>query len=167
MNPASRSPEDHTNSDGTTNAPARHAPRVRTSVRSRILSFLVGVGLASPLVLAAVLQPSTRGFGTHEQLGLPPCGWVLAFGKPCMTCCMTTAFSHMAHGHFWQAWVTQPAGAALSLVAAAGFWAGMHGAVFGSRMGWLCSKLFTGKIMWPGLVLLLGAWAYKVVTWPT
>ena len=142
-------------------------PRMTASVRERVVAGLVAVAFLGVLVVAWVLQPSPDGFGTHRQLGMPPCGWVAAFGKPCMTCSMTTAFAHIARGHYWAGFVTQPMGAILAVVAAASMWAGLHGAIFGSRMGWLCGKLFTGRIMWPFLGLLMAAWVYKIVTWPS
>ena len=142
-------------------------PPLRASVRERIAAAGIALACLSVLIVAAVLQPSTDGFGTHRQLGLPPCGWVLAFGKPCMTCSMTTAFSHMARGHVISGFVTQPMGAFLAIIAASTVWAGAYSAIFGSRIGWLCGKLFTGRIMWPFLGFLLAAWVYKIVTWPT
>ena len=150
-------------------SPAFIAPVVplRASIRERIAAAAIAAACLSILIVAAVLQPSSDGFGTHKQLGLPPCGWVLAFGKPCMTCSMTTAFAHMARGHVVSGFVTQPMGALLAVIAASAVWIGAHGAIFGSRTGWLCGKLFTGRIMWPFLGMLLAAWVYKIVTWPT
>lgn len=148
-------------------SPITVVPPLRASGKERLMAAAIALACLSVLVVALILQPSPDGFGTHRQLGMPPCGWVQAFGKPCMTCSMTTAFSHMAHGHVVQSFVTQPMGAFLALVTASAVWIGAHGAIFGSRMGWLCGKLFTGRIMWPFLGLLLAAWVYKIVTWPT
>ncbi len=142
-------------------------PPLRASKKERVVAALISLACLAVLVVAFILQPSPDGFGTHRQMGMPPCGWVQAFGKPCMTCSMTTAFAHMARGHVVQSFVTQPMGALLALVTASAAWIGAHGAIFGSRMGWLCGKLFTGRIMWPFLGLLLAAWVYKIVTWPT
>ncbi len=49
------------------------------------------------LVIARVLTPSVTGMGTHEQLGLPPCGILALTGWPCPACGLTTAFAHLAH----------------------------------------------------------------------
>lgn len=46
---------------------------------------------------AARLTPSPLGHGTHMQLGLPPCGFLVVTGYPCPGCGLTTAFSNMAH----------------------------------------------------------------------
>ncbi|NBO19844.1 MAG: DUF2752 domain-containing protein, partial [Proteobacteria bacterium] len=40
------------------------------------------------------LTPDARGLGTHEQLGLPPCGFYLWYGLPCPSCGMTTSWPH-------------------------------------------------------------------------
>jgi hypothetical protein len=45
------------------------------------------------IALSLWLVPDDRGFGTHEQLGLDPCGYFVSTGKPCLTCGMTTAFA--------------------------------------------------------------------------
>ncbi len=51
---------------------------------------------SSVLVLARVLEPAASGVGTHEQLGLPPCGMLVFTGLPCPACGLTTAFAHLA-----------------------------------------------------------------------
>ena len=47
------------------------------------------------LITAATLTPSGAGHGTHTQLGLPPCGFLVYTGYPCPGCGLTTSFSHM------------------------------------------------------------------------
>jgi hypothetical protein len=105
----------------------------RASGTERVFAGVVSSACAGPLLLGATLTPDPAGHGTHVQLGLPPCGWVQAFGKPCPTCGMTTAFTHMAHGRPDQALLAQPAGATLALLAVVVFWIGLHTAVTGSR----------------------------------
>lgn len=68
---------------------------VRSADRA-VWSLLLGTALAV-LVLARVLTPATNGVGTHEQLGLPPCGILALTGWPCPACGLTTAFAHLAH----------------------------------------------------------------------
>lgn len=51
---------------------------------------------ASVLALAWTLEPDARGHGTHEQLGLPGCGFLSLTGAPCPGCGLTTAFAHLA-----------------------------------------------------------------------
>jgi len=57
-----------------------------------------------------LLIPKSGGVGTHEELGLPPCGFYLMFHKPCPSCGMTTSFALLMHGKIIQAIKAQPAG---------------------------------------------------------
>jgi hypothetical protein len=50
------------------------------------------------------------GFGTHEQMGLPPCLFFKLTGIPCPNCGLTTSFAHAARLHVYQAFTTQPFG---------------------------------------------------------
>src|SRR5512136_652854 len=83
---------------------------LRVSTGGRLAWAGVAVSCAAVLVLARLLHPDPRGFGTHEQMGMPPCSSVLLTGLPCPTCGMTTAFSWVMHGHLWLAAKAQPAG---------------------------------------------------------
>ncbi len=59
---------------------------------------------------AAMLTPEQGGYGTHEQLGLPPCSTLARTGYPCPTCGLTTAVSAAAHGRVATAVRAQPFG---------------------------------------------------------
>jgi hypothetical protein len=82
----------------------------------RLLGGL-GLALAAMLVAALVVQPSGRGYGTHRQLGLPPCTFVALFGLRCPSCGMTTAWSHLVRGQLVQAAAANTGGALLGLAA--------------------------------------------------
>ena len=68
------------------------------SRRSRFLAAFVGAGLLATLFVASQLRPDPRGWGTHEQLGLPPCTLLALTGKRCPACGMTTSWAHFTHG---------------------------------------------------------------------
>ncbi len=72
--------------------------------------LLVGFGFAYSL------NPDPRGYGTHQQLGLPPCTFRLLFGRPCPGCGMTTSFSHFVRGQFVEAARANLAGTLLAAV---------------------------------------------------
>lgn len=76
--------------------------------------FLLGSG--SILALSLLLAPDVRNFGTHEQLGLPPCRYLERTGRPCGTCGMTTAFALCARGRFLRAFEANPGGPILFLL---------------------------------------------------
>ena len=92
-------------------------------LRRRFLTAIVGVALLCLLAVALLLTPDSRGHGTHEQLGLPPCSLVVLFGIRCPTCGSTTAFVHVARGELIEAFAANVAGALLAMLSLpAGIW---------------------------------------------
>lgn len=118
------------------------------------------------LVVGARVEPSTHGHGSHVQLGMPPCGWVMAFDRPCPTCGMTTAVAHATRGDLLSAFFVQPAGLAVAIASTLVFWMSVHIALTGSALGRLVGReVFRPRILWGLAALVLGSWAYKFVTW--
>lgn len=83
---------------------------------ARVLCAVIGSGLAVLLGTAALLTPDSRGHGTHEQLGLPPCTFATLAGRRCPACGMTTAWSHLTHGNVFAAVRTHASGTALGIL---------------------------------------------------
>ncbi|MEM1329622.1 MAG: DUF2752 domain-containing protein [Planctomycetota bacterium] len=135
---------------------------VRESTAGRLLAAMVGLGCLALLVTAAWLRPDSDGHGTHTQLGLPPCGWMLKYGRPCPTCGMTTSFAHAAEGHLGESFVTQPFGMLLAVLTAACVFAAGHIAITGSTIGRHAATLLRPPMLITGGVLLLAAWGYKL-----
>ncbi|RMH29968.1 MAG: DUF2752 domain-containing protein [Planctomycetota bacterium] len=117
------------------------------------------------LIIAASLRPAEAGHGTHTQIGLPPCSWVVWFDKPCPTCGMTTAFANAGEGHWLASFVTQPAGMLLCVATASAFWLGLHTLLTGSRIGSLTGWVLRPKPIAAMVLGLIGAWVYKIMTW--
>ncbi len=138
----------------------------RLSIAHRLASALTAACCLAVLLLAAWLQPNPRGFGTHTQMGMPPCQFLTATGRPCPTCGMTTAFTHAAHGHFLAAVRAQPFGVLLSLAAAMAFWVGLIGACTGLRIASPFEVLLRPRWLWTLGALAAAAWGYKVAVWP-
>lgn len=80
---------------------------------------VLAVALTVVLAVAAWLRPDPQGFGTHQQLGLPPCQFARLTGHPCPSCGMTTAFAWTVRGRLGRAWKANPAGGLLALSCAA------------------------------------------------
>lgn len=132
----------------------------------RVGHALLGAAALAILIVGSRVEPSGQGHGSHVQLGMPPCGWVVAFGRPCPTCGMTTAVAHATRGDLLSAFVTQPAGLAVAIACALTFWMSAHIVVTGSGLGRLVGReVFRGRILWGLAALVLGSWAYKFVTW--
>lgn len=88
---------------------SRHSMRVA----QRALWCCLALAGVIALVIAAMLEPDARGYGTHTQLGLPPCGFLALTGSPCPGCGLTTAFAHAVRGDWLLAVGANPFGLAL------------------------------------------------------
>ncbi|MBI4576046.1 MAG: DUF2752 domain-containing protein [Planctomycetes bacterium] len=123
----------------------------------------LALAAASVLGLALRLDPDPRGLGTHEQLGLLPCGFHALTGLPCPSCGMTTAFALAVRGRLGPAFLAQPAGALLYAATALGGTACALAAAVGypllgqvhDRLPWRASVL-------AGLGVLVGSWGWTV-----
>ncbi len=72
----------------------------------RLALVLLAGALVGVLGLALVIRPYDETgqplrMGTHRQLGLPPCNFLVQTGRPCPSCGLTTSFALLAHGD-WQ-----------------------------------------------------------------
>lgn len=135
----------------------------RADGTSRLTSAIIGgIGLAV-LVVAWFLQPSSDGLGTHQQLGLPMCGWIASADMPCPTCGMTTAFSHAAHGDLLSSFVTQPAGMVLALGTAIVVVAAAWTAITGSMLAPFLATMVGPRIGWVLGILLAFGWVWKIM----
>ncbi len=147
--------------------PDRPAGRTSTSsARMRLLGAGL-VSLAAPVLGVGLwLNPNAAGLGTHTQLGFGPCPFYMRYGIPCPTCGYTTAVSHVAHGQWISAILTQPAGAAVGFVLVGALLLGLAALVTGRWYGpgllWLGWRL--ERIIVLVTVLFLGSWLYKVLT---
>ncbi|MEM6459528.1 MAG: DUF2752 domain-containing protein [Planctomycetota bacterium] len=152
--------------------PASDAPRDGIDRRLHAggrpgVNRLIGLALALPclavLLVAASLDADPAGYGTHTQLGLQPCGFRAATGMPCATCGMTTSFTHAADGRLARAFVTQPAGALLSLVLAMLTLVGGWAAWSGMPLRPLGAALWRPATVVVGVVVVLSAWAFTAL----
>lgn len=128
----------------------------------RLGLFASGLGLIALLGLARTLVPDSRGWGTHEQLGLPACAFPRRYQVRCPSCGMTTAWAHLTRGAVCLALKCHVTGTLLGLVAAAGaVWA----MACGSCGRWVLGR--PGETAWwvGGGVLaaaLVAEWAVRV-----
>ncbi|MFL5330898.1 MAG: DUF2752 domain-containing protein [Gemmataceae bacterium] len=80
---------------------AMRSPELKLWVRGMLL--IIAASLVGLFVLARRIAPydasgQPLSLGTHRQLGLPPCQFMVLFGRPCPTCGMTTSFALLMHG---------------------------------------------------------------------
>ncbi len=112
--------------------------------------------------MAAFLPPDPRGHGTHEALGMPPCGFMLMTGLPCPTCGMTTAFSLIMHGRPCAAVIAQPAGAAICLGTFMLLGASLGAAIRGFMVSPNWDRIGPVRFMLGFGFLLLAGWGFKI-----
>lgn len=121
---------------------------------TRILLSILATGLLSVFAIAVGLEPDPRGFGTHQQLGLPGCQFRKWSGFACPHCGMTTSFSNLVRGRFEDAWRANPLGIVLA-------------AVFAFSIVWSLTTAVTGRWMvtdQPFQWFVFGAIGYLVLS---
>jgi hypothetical protein len=132
----------------------------------RVLTIALAVAITTVFCIAARLSPDERGFGTHEQLGLPACQFRTLTGWNCPHCGMTTSFSHFVRGQWVRAFRVNASGLVLALISVSvaiwGLTVGLTGYWFGPHDP--MAVLIRG-IMWY-LVLTLVLWVVQLIPGP-
>ena len=125
---------------------------------------VLGIGTLTLLVIAASLKPDPfgTGYGTHQQLGLPPCTMVQVFGIRCPSCGMTTSWAYTVRGQLLGA-IQANCGGMLLCIGALAFtpWA----LVSSVRGRWWLGLPREQFWLWAGvtvLVVTLADWAYRL-----
>jgi hypothetical protein len=67
------------------------------------------------MLVAAGLDPSPAGLGTHQQLGFPPCTLRILADIRCPSCGMTTAWAHFVRGQWARSLSANPGGFLLAV----------------------------------------------------
>lgn len=134
----------------------------RLTVAERLLVVLLTIGIPIVMGIAMWLTPHPQGFGTHQQLGMPPCAFRNVTGLNCPHCGLTTSFSWFVRGQWKRAGQANAAGLVLAaavvliwpwmlLVSVKGLWLGIR------NPGPVLLISFSG---W--LLLSLGIWILKL-----
>lgn len=130
---------------------------------ARLAALPVFAACVALLAVAAWLEPAAEGVGTHTQLGLAPCSFLLKTHIPCAACGMTTAFALAADGRLGRSFVTQPAGAALAVLTAVAALVSGYALLTGLPLAPV------GRWLWRPAVLafagggVVAAWIYKII----
>lgn len=129
-------------------------------------SVAVGLLVAASSVLAVArrLKPSAAGYGTHTELGLPPCNFMRFTHLPCPSCGLTTCFAWAARFQFWNAFLANPFGViaflfTVALIPASIFllWRGVSFRRIAESAG------FT-RAVYVATALYLLSWVFKLAT---
>ncbi len=138
--------------------PIHKADRVKLIVGAAVIFVLFAV--------AAGLKPDSNGFGTHRQLGLPPCSFKFFCGVPCPTCGFTTTWSHLMDGDLPSAVRTNFAAVLLWFFAAAsGIWMLISG-LLGRWFLWLPSVYVWAALVTPIMIVTFVIWISRIFVVP-
>ena len=129
----------------------------------RLKAILVSIAAFALLGVALYLQPISAGVGTHEQLGLPQCGWITAANLPCPTCGMTTAWSHTVRGELPSAFLAQPMGMLLAISTVLVAIGALISAATGYSFNALLYRYAPSKVIIVIVVLTLTSWGFKIL----
>jgi len=129
----------------------------------RLVALVVVIACGTVLGFAFWLTPSVSGMGTHTQLGLPPCSWIVTMDLPCPTCGYTTAFCNVAHGNFLSAFESQPFGALAGFATAVFFLGGLVVLVTGAPLGGVLCRFWTMRVTWIVLGMMILGWGYTML----
>ncbi len=121
-----------------------------TWLRSALVGLVLGITVV--FGIAFWLNPyeakgNPKTMGTHEQLGFPPCNFLIFTGKPCPSCGMTTSFALVVRGDLGNALEANWAGTALALFL-------MLVLPWGLASLWFGKTLFIRSIELTGLIVL-------------
>jgi len=118
-----------------------------------------------------MLQPDPRGVGTHEQVGLPPCGFHRLTGLPCPGCGTTTAFAYAVRLRFAHAFMANPFGMLLCTTTAAFGTFSLLCLVTDWRAWSQVYRLGSTVTLWIVFGVLASSWGFKILAtlrgwWP-
>ena len=119
-------------------------------------------GCLATLTMARLVEPNPAGYGTHRQLGLPPCLFRTITGLPCPSCGLTTCFAHAARWDWDRALAAQPFGVLLFV----GFgiaipllgWLSWRGVPIEKTADWVTRTPVLGTF----LLCYLAGWSWKL-----
>jgi hypothetical protein len=136
------------------------------SPAERVLLVVSALAVAALCVVLARLEPDPRGHGTHEQLGLASCSWPSERGMPCPTCGVTTAAVLLLRLRPADAFLTQPFGALVALIALAFVWLGLRHAWRGESLSARVARWPLGRLLLGFIAALLLGWWYRIEVSP-
>lgn len=134
----------------------------RRFLRGQLAWFITWAAVT--FIGAVVLHADHHGHGTHTQLGLPPCGSVLLFDRPCPGCGMTTSWTALLHGNFGQALSANLMGPFLYLAFTLTALASVYGYLTGKKLRSDTPK--ANKVLWITVLVFVGYGAIRFAVAP-
>ncbi len=133
------------------------------SILQRGLLGMAILACVALLVTARCLEPVGRGYGTHQQLGLPACMSRVLWGVSCPACGMTTSWAWATRGQWTLAVQANAGGFLLALIALAFiptscYWLAI-GKTFLSDRTWL----ILGMSLFVALAVAIAQWCCQLL----
>ncbi|MBT5018802.1 MAG: DUF2752 domain-containing protein [Planctomicrobium sp.] len=72
----------------------------KLTFRDRCLLVAGCVCVIAGFIIGSTVDPDPRGFGTHQQFGLPPCRFREVLGISCPSCGGTTSVAHFVRAQW-------------------------------------------------------------------
>jgi hypothetical protein len=141
---------------------ARSLSPTHLTTFARLLAFAISIACLAVLMIAAWLEPSPTGIGSHRRMGLEPCQFELRTGVPCITCGMTTSFAYFVRGQLLASLYVQPMGSILALTTALIFWTALYVALTGRPVHRITRFIPMKAWLIPLFTLTILAWMWKI-----
>ncbi len=129
----------------------------------RVSAVVVAMLPLAALAITSRLQPDSRGLGTHQQLGLPPCSMRVMLGIRCPGCGMTTSWAYFTQGRLRASAETNLAGFLLAWFAIGVAWLAARTALTGSIPSIRTQQIGTSAALAIGAVAVV-QWVIRLVT---
>lgn len=127
----------------------------------RLASLGVLAACAAALGIGRLVHPSPAGYGTHQQLFMPPCFFRLTTGLPCPFCGTTTGFAHILRGEFAEAFACNPIALPVFALLVLVVVMSLYGIVTGRP--WVPGWVYSARTVRIVFVIVLIVWVYNLV----
>ena len=117
---------------------------------------------SSVLATALRLTPSATGYGTHTQLGLPPCYFLLMTHLPCPSCGLTTCFAWAVRFRFGNAFLANPFGLVAFLCTVSLVPATLFSLLRRVSFRRITEGAYFSKALYSGTALYFASWGFKL-----
>jgi len=137
----------------------------KSSLSEKVLQAVAAVFCVLVIGVSVYLEPDPRGYGTHEQLGFPPCSLAEAFHFPCPTCGLTTSFAHMGDLEPVEGFLVQPLGFLGFVFVVVVVLAAVVSVPLGISWLPLLRRVNWPVTVWVAVGVGVASWVFEIIRW--